>query len=148
MKSARLVDAALTIERRCLELRIEARRGAHRRHGFFPRRDPFTSESGVEPCAGIELFDLGEREVDGQPLLPASCLIDGRPIGKHLFDVRRPLERLVMQAHEHEVFGDCQILLDVVGVLLQREPIGGQRVFRRVGGCAAMRHQFLRGDRA
>ena len=98
-----LIDAARAIERRCLELRIESCRRAHRRHGFLPRRDPFTSESGIEPRAGIEPFDLGEREVHGQPLLAAGRRIDDGAIRKELLDVRRSLERLVVQAHQHEI---------------------------------------------
>jgi hypothetical protein len=48
-----------------------------------------------------------------------------------------------VQADEHEILGDREILLDVVGFLLQREPIGRQRVFRRVGRRTAVRDEIM-----
>ena len=52
-----------------------------------------------------------------------------------------------MQANQHEVFGDRKVLLDVIGVLLHGQPVGGECVFGGVSGRAAMRHQLLGGDR-
>ena len=48
-----------------------------------------------------------------------------------------------MNADEHAVLGDGEILLDEVRALLDRQPVGRERVLRRVGGCAAVRDQSL-----
>ena len=46
-----------------------------------------------------------------------------------------------MEADEHAVLCDLKILLDVIGLLVDRHLICGQRVFRRVRGGTAMRDQ-------
>ena len=63
--------------------------------------------------------------------------------GNTLLDVRRAIERQVVDADEHAVFRDGEILLDEVRALLDREPVGIERVLRRVGGRAPVRHQLL-----
>ena len=53
-----------------------------------------------------------------------------------------------MQADEHAVARDGQILLDEVRALFERQPIGRQRVLGRVRRGAAMRDEQLAGRRA
>ena len=62
-----------------------------------------------------------------------------------LGDVARPVERVVVQAYERAVAGDGQVLLDVVGALLDGQPVGGEGMFGSVRRCAAMRDELLAG---
>jgi hypothetical protein len=126
----RLIDAARPIERWCLQLRVQSRGRSHRGDRFLPGRDAFTRERWVEPCAGIELLDLGQREVDRHPSLLAGLWIGDTAIGKHGGRVRRALERVVVQADQRVVPGDRQVLLDVVGALPYGELVRRERVFR------------------
>jgi len=58
-------------------------------------------------------------------------IIPDRSIWKNLRDICRSLEREVVQADQNAVFRDLKVLLDIVGLLRDCEPIGIQRVF----GC-------------
>ena len=54
-----------------------------------------------------------------------------------------------MDADEHAVLRDGEVLLDEVGALLDGEAVGLERVFGRVGGGAAVRDELLlRGRRS
>src|SRR5437773_1763651 len=66
-----------------------------------------------------------------------------RAIGEHLGDVRRPLERVVVDANELVVPCDAEILLDEVDVLLDREPIRRRRVLGRRARRAAVRDRLF-----
>ena len=60
-------DAALAVERRILQLGIEAGLAPHEIDRFLEGRDPLAREFPVEPGAGVEPLDLGEREVVHEP---------------------------------------------------------------------------------
>src|SRR5262245_62574121 len=70
------------------------------------------------------------------------------PLRKDLRDVRRPLERVVVEADEHVVLRHAQIRLDEVGLLLDRELVRRNGVFRRRSRRAPMRDEDLASLRA
>ena len=82
------LHAAVAIERRILELGIETRLAAHEIDRFLERRDAGTGELRVEPRAGVEPLDLGQREVRR----PASAC-SARPPDPARRDRERPLRR-------------------------------------------------------
>jgi hypothetical protein len=108
---------------------------------FLPCRHALAGKLRIEPRAGIEALDLREREVRYRPRLLSALRLGA--VRVDLLDVRRALECQVMQAHEHAVFRDLQILLDVVGALFERELVRRKRVFGRVRRRTPMRDQCL-----
>ena len=66
-----------------------------------------------------------------------------RSIGKQLLDVGGAFERRIVKADQHAVLRHRQVLLDEVGALLQRQPVGCKRVFGRIRRRAAVRDVHL-----
>jgi hypothetical protein len=52
-----------------------------------------------------------------------------------------------VQADQDTVLGEREVLLDVIGALLEGQRVGGDRVLGRVGGRAAMRDEEGAGRR-
>jgi hypothetical protein len=139
------VDASARVERRRLELRIQAGLSANQIDGLLPGDDPLPGVLRVEPPAGIQPAYFVQREVVGEP--PLRRTGSGRhareALREDLGDVRRPFQRIVVQADEHVVPCHREILLDEVGSLIDRQLIRGARVFGRVPRGAAMRDELL-----
>ena len=109
-----------------LGLDVEAQPGVRRRVAVqlllerhdLGTREPLGGDSviGGEPAAPVELPQLGQRQ-----------LLDvARPVG-------RPVHRRVVHAHQDPVAGHLQVALEEVGVLLDRQVVGEERVLGRVG---------------
>src|SRR5262249_20155674 len=107
-------------------------------------------ELRIEPGSGVETFDLAEREVRNVPVLSGPAAgrlvfthVGAETIREDLLDVGRAFERQVVQANQLAVLRDLQILLDEIGALLDRQAVGLDRVFGRIGRRPAMRDQDL-----
>ena len=101
---------------------------------FLEGDDLLSRELRLVPLAGVQPLDLRDRQIVRERL---------RSIGKDLCDVRRPRQRVVVQADEDVVFRDGEIGLDEVGVHLHREAIGRFCVLRTIAGCAAVGDELL-----
>ena len=138
---------ALPVELRVLQLRVDARArlGPHQVDRFLERQQPRAGELLVEPRARVEPLELGEREVVDVPVLAGlrPLLRLDEPVGEHLFDVGRAFEREVVDAHQHAVLADREVLLDVVGALFHRELVGVDGVLGCVRGRAAVGDEDL-----
>jgi len=119
------IDGPAGVDFRRLQLRKQAGLALHERDRFVERRDTFTFELAVEPRAGVETFDLFEREVVCEPRFHRLAFPrhHRRAIGKQLFNVCRAIQRRVVKADQNAVFRDSQILFDVIGMHLQREAV-------------------------
>ena len=62
---------------------------------------------------------------------------------KHLLDVGRAFEREIVDAHQHAVAGDGEILLDEIGALLERFRISRDRVLGGICRRPAVCDQLL-----
>jgi hypothetical protein len=95
--------------------------------------------------AGVQLLDLCEAEVSDKPAphRRGAWRIFGEPRGEYVFDVGGALQRQVVDADEHAILRNRQVLLDEIGALLDRQPIGIERVLRRVRGGAPVRYQLF-----
>ena len=102
---------------------------------------PLNFGSNQDPASSC--FSSATREVADEPALRAVLLDEA--VRKDLLDVRRALEREVVDADQHAVLRHREVLLDVVGLLLDREPVRLERVLGGIRGRAAMRDELLGG---
>ena len=125
------VEATASVDLGSLRLRIQPGLAFDEIDSLLKRRDAFPFELRVEPRSCVEGLQLLQREIRDVPGLQV-VRSRGAPLWKHLFDVRRALQRQVVQADQDSVFRDLQVLLDEVRSLLDSEPIGGERVLGRI----------------
>ncbi|MCQ0004638.1 hypothetical protein LUX73_07865 [Actinomadura madurae] len=106
-------------------LEFQAEAGPRARDGqqVLQGRHPLPFEPGVEPRAGVEALDLGERELADPP---------GLPLGVDLLHVGRPGERVVVQQHDLAVGRQLNIALQDVGPLADGVAVGGERLLGRL----------------
>ena len=131
MRAQRLVDVDLDagVERRGLGLQEHAGLAADRVDPLGQGRDPFARELGREPRAGVEAFDLRQREVRDVPR---------RSVREDLLHVGRPSQRGVVHDDQRAVTGALDVVLDHVGVVTEGQADGGQGVLRRRARRAAV----------
>ena len=101
----------------------------------------------IEPRAGVQAADFGQREV-GQRPLPSRLALDDHltaAVGEDLLDVGRPLERRVVQDHQRAVLGALQVELHERRVLLGGQHERGHGVLGCVRRRTAMPHHPGRG---
>lgn len=74
---------------------------------------------------------------------PVFTHVGPKAIRKDLLDVGRAFERQIVEADKLAVLRYLQILLDEIGALFDRQPVGLDRVFRRIRRRPTMRDQDL-----
>ncbi len=95
-----------------------------------------------ETLAGTQTLDLRQREIFGKPARHGFAVDDLRTAprrkAKMLRDIGGAADLILMTCDEHPVARHDQIRLDVVGTLLDRQPVRFQGVFRPFPARAAM----------
>jgi hypothetical protein len=71
----------------------------------------------------IEPPDFGEREVRGQPPAAASRRIDLPALRIDILHVGSSFKRVIVQADQHAIACDGEVLLDIIRGLLDRHPV-------------------------
>src|SRR5947207_10491950 len=114
-------------QRRHLEHAIEARIA-----GPYPR----------DALSRPQRLQFRDREVLAEPAADRSAVDDLGRLARREFrslgNVGRGADLVLMARHQHAVFRHDEIGLDVVGALLDRNEIGGQRVLGQIAAGAAM----------
>ena len=108
-----------------LQLNVDKHAGrAHQLEHLAQRGDARVGKAG-HAVVGAQRLQLGQRAVFDR----------ARAVGG-------AVQRFVVDDHQLAVFGQVHVQLDAVRALAGGQLKGGQRVFRRIGACAAVRENF------
>lgn len=135
------VEACRAEAARELELRENTRPSVDDVDGFLEGQHPLAGKLRVEPRPRVELLDLLQREVldEPPPRRAVRCRDVTVAVREQLAHVGRALERGVVRAHQDAVLRDAEILLHVLGALLDGQPVRGGRVLGGIRRRAPMR---------